>query len=226
MRVDVISDTVCPWCFIGKRRLERALAQRPGLDVEVVWHPFQLNPDMPDSGLDRTTYLSLKFGGEARAREIYQAIRRAGTSEGLDFRFDLIAMTPNTVHSHRLARYAQQHGNQDAAIEAMFRAYFLEGRDIGSSESLIEIGAQAGLDSAPLSHYLQSDDDVEVVRREDLNARRIGVTGVPCFIINGRYAISGAQEPEVFLQVFTVAEQVETDPEPVPSGLPNWAGRL
>lgn len=215
MRIDVISDTVCPWCFIGKRRLERALAERPDLEPEIVWHPFQLNPDMPAEGLDRQRYLELKFGGTTRAREVYRMVAEAGNSENLDFQFDAIQTTPNTILSHRLLHFAQKAGLQDTLAEALFRAYFFDGRNIGDLEILADIAAENGMDRDEIHAYLSSDSDEQAVTAEDVRARKMGVTGVPCFIINGRYAISGAQDPEVFQQVFSVAEQEEEN-ESVP----------
>lgn len=210
MRIDIISDTICPWCFIGKRRLERALALRPDLEPEIAWHPFQLNPDMPPEGLDRDLYLSLKFGGAARAADLYRLVGEAGAAEEIDFNFAAIKRTPNTLASHRLVHFAGRQGVQDAVVENLFQAYFLDGRDIGRMRVLVEIAAESELEAGAVRRYLDSDQDLHLVRAEDVRARQIGVTGVPCFIVDGRYAISGAQEPRVFLQVFAVAEQAAT----------------
>lgn len=207
MKIDIISDTVCPWCFIGKRRLERALAQAPEVDVEIAWHPFQLNPDMPSTGMDRRLYLNLKFGGEARASEVYRTVGASGESENLQFNFEAIRRTPNTLKSHRLIHHAGQHGAQDRVVESLFQAYFFNGMDIGSTDVLAEIAAEAGLDGQSVRDYLSSDADLDLVRNADTSARQAGVNGVPCFIIANQYAISGAQEPEVFHQVFAVANQ-------------------
>ena len=206
MRIDIYSDTICPWCFIGKRRLEAARTARPEVPVDIHWRPFQLNPDMPDTGIARDTYLALKFGGEARARQIYDMIREAGKSTGIDFNFDGIRRTPNTINSHRMIRFAQARGNAEPVVENLFRAYFLYGLDIGECERLIEIGASSGLDKDELTRYLNSDEDVATIKAEDLRARqRLGIDGVPCFIIDRLYAIASAQEPEAFMPLFDLA---------------------
>lgn len=207
LKIDIISDTVCPWCFIGKRRLERALAMRPDLSLDITWRPFQLNPEMPADGIDRDLYLSLKFGDEKRAKQIYRAVGEAGAGENLDFNFAAMKRTPNTLKSHRLVHYAGLRGDQDPIVENLFRAYFFDGADIGDTATLVEIAERSGLDGDAAREYLESDKDLELVRAEDTRARQIGVNGVPCFIIADSYAVSGAQEPEVFLQVFAVAEQ-------------------
>ena len=207
VRIDIFSDVICPWCFIGKRRLERALAARPDLRVEVVWRAFQLNPDMPPAGIERQSYIIAKFGSAERAEHLYANIAETGAEEGLAFEFDRIRRTPNTVNAHRLILFAGRNGRQDQVVELLFRRYFQEGVDIGEVESLVAAAADAGLDADETRAYLASDRDVEAVRTEDLEARRLGVTGVPCFIAEGRYAISGAQTPEVFLRVFETAER-------------------
>jgi predicted DsbA family dithiol-disulfide isomerase len=201
--IDIVSDAVCPWCYVGKRRLEAALAAAgPEYEVMVGWRPFQLNPDMPPGGMDRQEYLAAKFGGEARARGIYDRIRAVGDEVGVPFAFERIGRTPNTIDAHRLIDRAGRLDRQDAVVEALFRAYFLDGRDIGDRETLAAIAAAAGLDGAAIRDYLASDDDRQRIAEEDAMARRMGIQGVPCFILNRKYAISGAQEPAVFLQVF------------------------
>lgn len=207
MKIDVISDTICPWCFIGKRRLERALAAHPDLNPEIVWHPFQLNPDMPPEGMDREMYLQIKFGGQTRAEEVYRVIADAASAEALDFKLDNIDRTPSTLDSHRLVYYAESRGCQQDVVEGLFRAYFEDGADVGSRETLADIAAAAGLDRDAVIAYLESDADVDLIRARDQRARTMGVNGVPCFIVNDKYAISGAQDPEVFQQVFAVARQ-------------------
>lgn len=208
-KIDVISDTICPWCFIGKRRLERALAMRPEITADLTWHPFQLNPDMPEEGIERDLYLSLKFGGALRAKELYRVVGEAGASEQLDFNFAAIKRAPNTLKSHRLVRFANRNDAQDAVVENLFRAYFFHGTDIGAIDNLLDVAESSGLDREQTRRYLESDEDLELIRGQDARARQMGVTGVPCFIIADRYAISGAQEPEVFLQVLDAAGQIE-----------------
>lgn len=208
IRIDIVSDTVCPWCFIGKRRLEAALAQRGGGEpVEIHWRPFQLNPDMPEGGLDRRTYLEAKFGGPDRAQQIYERIRGAGRSAGIDFEFERIPRTPNTINSHRLIHHAAGLGKQNEIVEALFRAYFFEGRDIGDTETLIDSATSVGLPAEDIRRYLESDADTELVRGQDMQARGMGIDGVPCFIFDNQYAVTGAQEPAVFLKVFSILEQ-------------------
>jgi predicted DsbA family dithiol-disulfide isomerase len=200
--VDIVSDAICPWCFIGKRRFERALKEAPSdIEVMLAWRPYQLNPDMPPEGMDRKAYLAAKFGGDTRSERIYQAVREAGAGEGIHFNFVGMMRTPNTINAHRLIGLAGRGGRQDPVVEALFRAYFLDGRDIGDAGTLVEIGAAAGLDAKVLADYFAGRDDVERVEAEDAMARRMGIQGVPCFIFNRKYAISGAQEPAAFLEV-------------------------
>ncbi len=205
MLIDIISDVVCPWCFIGKRRLERALAARPDFDIEIAWRPFQLNPDMPPEGMDRAAYLAAKFGSPAQAAHIYDEIARAGTDEGIAFAFDRIERTPNTIDAHRLIRLAGENGCQDRVVELLFLRYFEAGADIGEVESLVEIAVEAGLDDGMTRAELESARGLDAVRLADLKVRRMGVAGVPCFIVDGRYAVSGAQAPEVFIPVLETA---------------------
>ena len=207
MRIDIVSDTICPWCFIGKRRLERALAQRPDIQFEIGWRPFQLNPDMPAEGMDRQTYVATKFGGDDRARQIYQRVRDAGAGDGIAFAFEKIARTPNTLDSHRLIRWAGSAGLQHQVVELLFRRYFLEGRDIGDRAVLTEVAAEAGMDAELVARLLDEGADLDLVREEDKVARDLGIQGVPCFILERKYAVSGAQDPEVFLQVFDRLQQ-------------------
>ena len=218
MLIDVISDTICPWCFIGKRRLERALAERPELDAQVTWRPFQLNPDMPAGGLDRETYLTVKFGGKERAQRIYSAIREAGREDGIDFAFEAIARVPNTVDSHRLIHWSGAAGRQDAAVELLFRRYFLEGVDIGDREVLAQVAAEAGMDSKIVQARLADGDDIDVVKVQDSHGRKQGITGVPFFIIGRKYSVSGAQAPNVFLQIFDLLARSGTGAEAEAAG--------
>lgn len=210
MQIDIYSDPVCPWCFIGKRRFERALAARPAARPSVRWRAFQLNPAMPDDGTERQAYLMTKFGSPGNAQRLYGHIGQVGAAEGIEFRFDRIGVTPNTVDAHRMIRFAGREGPDgavDAMVEAQFRAYFLEGRDIGDPDVLAVLAADAGLDAGAARAYLAGDADIAEVREEDMHARRAGIEGVPCFIVNTRYALSGAQEPEAFLALFDMALQ-------------------
>ncbi len=209
MKIDIIADTVCPWCFIGKKRFERALELRPIENLQVGWRAFQLNPAMPPEGVDRRQYVAEKFGGMERARTVHNSIMRAAVEEGFNFNFNRMEKIPNTVHSHRLIRYAANFGAQMAVVEAVFGAYFLDGRDIGDIDVLSDIADEAGLDRGAAAAYLESDVDIEAILSEDELARRLGVNGVPCFIVNRKYAVSGAQSAEVLIQVFALASQEE-----------------
>ena len=204
MQVAIVSDTICPWCYIGKRRFERAHASRPA-DLSVEWRPFQLNPDMPAEGIDRRGYMVAKFGSEERVDEIFGAIEEAGESEGIKFAFDRMERTPNTVDSHRLIAFAGQRGAQDPVVEALFHRYFEQGEDIGDSAVLAAAGADGGIDEGEVRRFLAGDDGIEQVRRESEAASRLGISGVPCFVFEGRYAVSGAQPPDVFERVFELA---------------------
>ena len=203
VRIDVFSDTVCPWCWIGKRRLERTLEARPHLDAEVVWHAFQLNPAMPAAGMDRKAYLEAKFGGADNARAVYGRVAAEGAREALPFDFDAIPRTPNTLDSHRLVRWAASQAlGQTPMVEALFDAYFARGRDVGDAGVLVHVAAEAGYDESGARELLSGDEGRTEVAREDMRARRAGITGVPCFILDGKVAVPGAVEPDVFLRVF------------------------
>jgi predicted DsbA family dithiol-disulfide isomerase len=204
MRIDIYSDTICPWCYIGKRRLEKALAMRPDVEPEIHWRTFQLNPWMPAAGVAREEYLRSKFG-VTDAQRIYANIREVGMGEGIDFRFDLMQRTPNTVSSHRLIAWAlsQPEANaQGALVEQLFQIYFLEGQDIGDNTVLLDAVERAGLNVAAAEAFLPGDHLRDEVVAEDASARRMGIQGVPCFIVDGAYAVSGAQEPEYFMPLF------------------------
>lgn len=211
LTVDVVSDVVCPWCFIGKRRLEAALAElrekEPSLPVHVRWHPFQLNPDLPPQGVERKAYLEAKFGGPARAAQVYERVRAAGRTADIDFDFDAIARQPNTLDVHRLIAWAQSRpeGDPQALVEAVFRAYFLEGRYVGDPAELAAIAAAAGYDPADARAFLESDELREQVSESDARAREMGISGVPFFIFDGKTALSGAQEPATLLEAIAQA---------------------
>ncbi len=207
MHIDIFSDVICPWCFIGKRRLERALVERPQPSLSVRWRAFQLNPDMPMEGMDRTTYLDRKFGGRENAARVYNAIQQAGAQEGIAFDFERICRTPNTLPAHQLIAFAGDAGDQDPLVEQLFRLYFFEGADIGDPEVLIQAAADSGLDSDAARKCLANNTGLEAAQAEDMQARRAGIQGVPTFILNGRYSLSGAQEPEVLFQLFDVARE-------------------
>ncbi len=205
MQIDVVSDTICPWCYIGKRRLERALAASGGTQAWIGWRPFQLNPDMPVEGMERETYLAKKFGSRGRAERVYAPIIDAGREEGIAFAFDRIKRTPNTLMSHRLIRIAGKMGRQNEAVDGLFRAYFEEGRDIGDLTVVSDVARDAGMDRDEIHSYLETDADLDRVRAEDAFARELGIQGVPCFIIERSVVLSGAQPADVFQQAFATA---------------------
>lgn len=205
MKINVYFDPICPWCFIGKRRLQRALGQRSAISANLNWLPFMLNPDMPSSGMERNAYLLHKFGTEARVRRLLGALEATGQSEEIDFQFDDIQHTPSTVTAHRLVHYAEEHGLGEVTVESLFRAYFEEGRNIGELEELSAIGRSVGLESGALDAYLDSSTDVSWVREQNALAHRMGVNGVPCFLIDGEFALQGAQPPEILARLLDAA---------------------
>lgn len=207
MQIDIFSDPICPWCFIGKRRLERALRRRSAVRPRIRWRAFQLNPAMPEQGIERRAYLSTKFGNPSDAARLYGRIAQVGAAEGIRFAFDCIEITPNTVNAHRLIRLAGRAGKQDDVVESLFDAYFLSGRDIGDRTALISIAAEAGLDAVEVDAFLAGPDETDAVRNEDMRARQLGIEGVPCFVVNKRYALSGAQEPEAFFSIFDMVSE-------------------
>ncbi len=202
MRIDIVSDTICPWCFIGKRRLEAALAERPDVTPEIVWRPFELNPDMPAEGMERADYLALKFGDSQGVNQAYEPVRLAGEGVGLPFAFDRIGRVPSTIKSHCLVHWAEQGAEQDRMVEALFRAYFFDGRDIGDDDTLVALADEAGFDGDTIRQKLTAGDDLNLIRSRAQVARASGVTGVPCFIVDRQYAVVGAQDPAVFVDLF------------------------
>jgi predicted DsbA family dithiol-disulfide isomerase len=205
MHIDIVLDVACPWCFIGKRRLDRALALRPDIVATRSWRAFRLNPDLPSEGVPRQFFLEVKFGGARQAARSCAAIAAAGRAEGIDFAFERIRRTPNTLRAHRLIRLAAAEGRGEAMVEALLRAYFVDGIEIGDPEALAMIAGRAGLDRNRARAHLASEDGAAEVLAEEQRARRLGVHAVPCFVIERGYAISGAQEPEMFLPLFDLA---------------------
>ena len=194
--IDIYSDVVCPWCYVGKRRLERALSRVGTISTEVLWRPFQLNPTMPRVGMDRTAYLEAKFGSLDAFGRLEAQVGAAGASERIAFAFDRIQKTPNTFLAHRLIWFAGQRGRQDAVVEALFKGYFEEGADIGDPSILAGIAASAGLDAG---RFLESDQGVADVKAEEAAGHRLGIRAVPYFVLNHKYGLSGAQSVDVFL---------------------------
>ena len=197
-RIDIVSDAICPWCYVGKRQLERALTMlaEEGLTFQVHWNPFQLNPDMPKEGRDRAAYRAWKFGSVEKSAALDQRITEAAAAVGLDFHTDLMTRTPNTIDAHRLIWFAGQHGDQDAAMEAVFKAYFIEGRDIGERTVLADCAAEAGLQRQNVVDFLTSDLADKEMRAADQAAREANVSGVPSFFLDGYSLFSGAMPAE------------------------------
>lgn len=204
LNIEVISDGICPWCFVGKRRLEKALKAVEGRDkIQVTWRPFQLNPNMPKEGMDRRTYRTAKFGSWEKSQALDAQVAAVGAAEGIPFAFDRIQRTPNTFDSHRLIWLAQREGIQDAVVETLFRSYFIEGLDISDRQILLDIASTVGLPQ--VDRFLDSDDGVEAVHQEEREVRQRGISGVPFFIINSDRGISGAQPAEALLAAFEQA---------------------
>lgn len=198
LRIDIVSDAICPWCYIGKRQLERALTTlaQEGLHFSVHWNPFQLNPDMPKEGRDRAAYRTMKFGSAEKSRELDERVASAAANVGLDFRLDLMLRTPNTLDAHRLIWLAGREGVQDAVMEAVFIAYFTEGRDIGDRDVLADCAAQGGMDHAKVADFLAGDVAAKEMLAADSAAREAGVNGVPSFFLDGYGLFSGAMPAE------------------------------
>ena len=203
LTIDVFSDVICPWCYIGKRRLQKALAALDRQhEVRVHWLPFQLNPTMPKEGISRREYRTKKFGSWERSLQLDAKMVAVGKTEGIHFGFARTERTPNTLDAHRLIWLAEKHGVQDAVVEALFRAYFIEGRDISNRQTLLDVTAKAGLDRHQAEGVLNSDEGMQAIREAHDQSRLIGVEGVPFFVINGKLTLSGAQPPEAFLEAF------------------------
>jgi predicted DsbA family dithiol-disulfide isomerase len=207
MRIDVFFDVVCPWCYIGKHRLERALAIRPLPGLEIRWQPFQLNPEMPKPGVDRQSYMIAKFGGRERMRQINAVVAEAAAKEGLPLNQSIIRRTPNTVEAHRLIRHAGELGEADRMVDALFSAYFAQGLDVGDRATLISIAVEIGFDRKRVAGVLASELGVAEIQAADLRARQLGIQAVPCFVFDGRYAVSGAQEPSAFLPLLDLSRE-------------------
>jgi len=209
-RIDVISDAICPWCYIGKRHLERALVllDKQGLHFTVAWHPFQLNPDMPREGVERAQYRLAKFGSAERSRQLDERITETAATVGLEFHLDRLTRTPNTLDAHRLIRLAGQHGVQDGVVEALFEGYFCDGADIGNAEVLTRLGVEGGLERDDITTMLASDAGLKEVAAADRMARNAGIQGVPSFALQGHVLFSGAVPAEEMAQAFRRAWEI------------------
>jgi predicted DsbA family dithiol-disulfide isomerase len=211
----VFIDVICPWCFVGKRRLERALTMIGQETVRVTWLPFELNPDMPKTGMDRRDYRTRKFGSQERSAQLDAQMTELGMGEGIDFHFDLIVRTPNTFNAHRLIWLPRQTGGQDRLVEGLFRAYFAEGRDIGSDTVLEDVAVETGMERAQVSAFLQSDEGALQVSQEEEAARRAALSGVPAFILNRRPLLVGAHPPEILASALRRAMDGPRAPRPL-----------
>ena len=201
VKLDIVSDPVCPWCYIGKTLLDQALAERPGHPFSINWHPFQLNPDMPREGMDRRAYLEAKFGGQEGAVQAYLPVVEKAREAGLNINFEGIARTPNTLDAHRLIHWAGIEDRQMAMAVALFKAYFEEGRDIGDRDVLADLADSLEMDAAVVRRLLDSDADEAAILERDRQFREMGITSVPTFIVNGEHAVPGAQPPELWIKV-------------------------
>ena len=206
LTIDIVSDVVCPWCYLGEKRLEQALAEEAG-PIVVRWRPYQLDPTIPECGLDRAEYMEKKFGKSGRLQSVHENLTRLGAEVGLPFAFDKITRSPNTLDAHRLIRWAASAGVQSRVVDRLFEAYFVEGRDIGDRVVLTEIAAECGLDADLVERLLAEGADSEVVRQEVEQAQAMGISGVPFFIFAGRLGVPGAQEPSALRQAMAEARQ-------------------
>jgi predicted DsbA family dithiol-disulfide isomerase len=201
VKLDVLSDPICPWCYIGKTHLDKALEAEGDHPFVIEWHPFQLNPDMPEDGMDRREYLERKFGGKENAVKVYGQIADHAEQAGIEIDFAAIKRTPNTVNAHRLIHWAGIEGKQNDVVDALFLAYFKEGRDIGDIETLADIADGIGMDAAVVTRLLRSDEDLSAIKDRDTHSREMGVNSVPTFIVGSRHAVPGAQPPELWQKV-------------------------
>lgn len=195
IKLDIMSDPICPWCYIGKSYLDRALEQNPDHPFVIEWHPFQLNPDMPAEGMERRAYLEAKFGGKEGAVKAYAPVVEHAQKAGLKIDFEAMKRTPNTLNAHRLIHWAGIEGRQTAAVSALFKAYFVEGRDIGDTDTLADIADGIELDAAVIRRLLDTDADQQQIIDRDAHSRKMGITSVPTFIVAGKHAVPGAQPP-------------------------------
>ena len=202
IKIDIVSDTVCPWCYIGKKRLDKAIEDYKGQEFEINWHAFQLNPNMPIEGINRELYLSTKFGGKERADSIYEQIKQAGSSSNISFNFNEMSIMPNSFYSHMLIELSKEQNLQNIIAESLFDAFFIKGKNIGNLSELTNIAISNNIKDFNEDLFKNRKDLRNIVQTSDENSRSKGVSGVPFFIINNYYAISGAQESEVFKKIF------------------------
>lgn len=213
--IDVVSDVVCPWCYLGQKRLDRAIFATPEVDVTVNWRPYQLDPTIPAGGMDRQQYMLSKFGDPSRIAQAHERLVALGAAEGIDFAFEAIKLAPNTLNAHRVIRWAGTMGDevQGRVVRRLFALNFEEGADLGDAEVLAEAAGECGLDAAVVRTLLASEADVDAVKDEIAVAGRMGITGVPCFLLEGRYAVMGAQDTEVLADAIRQVAQAKASGE-------------
>jgi len=211
IKLDIFSDPVCPWCYLGKANLDRALEQNPNHPFQIEWHPFQLNPDMAAGGVDKHAYLLERFGSQAQLDAIHQRFRDIAKANGIQMDPDTPKRIPNTLNAHRIIHWAGLEGRQTFAVAALMRAYWVEGRDIGNPAVLADIAAGSGMDRAVAERLLASDADLDAIKQREAHARARGVTAVPTFLIANKYVVSGAQPPEMWSKA--IAEMTAAQPE-------------
>lgn len=209
VKLDIMSDPICPWCYIGKAHLDKALAERQDHPFTIEWHPFQLNPEMPAGGMDRRAYLEAKFGGQQGAVKAYAPVVEHAEKAGLKIDFEGMKRTPNTLDAHRLIHWAGIEGRQTAAVSALFTAYFVDARDIGDHEVLADVADGIEMDAAVVRRLLESDVDAQEIRDRDAHSRSMGINSVPTFIVGGRHAVPGAQPPELWAKVIADIEALD-----------------
>ncbi|WP_027258858.1 DsbA family oxidoreductase [Leisingera aquimarina] len=213
VKLDILSDPICPWCYIGKTHLDKALAEVPDHPFVIEWHPFQLNPDMPREGMDRRDYLERKFGGKDGAVKAYAPVVEHAGNAGLTINFEAMTRTPNTLDAHRLIHWAGIEGKQTEVVDALFQAYFVDAKDIGDHTVLAGVAREAGMDADVAARLLQGDSDVQAIQDRDAHSRKMGVSSVPTFIVASQHAVPGAQPPELWKQVIKDIQQQLKDAE-------------
>ena len=202
IKVDIISDAVCPWCFIGKKRLEKSIDNFKSIEFDINWYQFKLNPEMPQEGVDWNLYLSSKFGGNKRANDVYNQIEKAGLSSGINFEFKKIDIMPNSLYAHILIEYSKEFNIQNKISDELFKSFFIDGKNIGDTDVLDKIAKNNNLKNFNIKNLISKTDIALKVKNSDIESRSKGISGVPFFIINDIYAVSGAQESEVFDKIF------------------------
>lgn len=210
IKLDIMSDPICPWCYIGKTHLDTALAETPDHPFVIEWHPFQLNPDMPPEGMDRRAYLETKFGGKDGAVRAYAPVVEHAEAAGLKINFEGMQRTPNTLDAHRLIHWAGIEQRQSAAVDALFKAYFVDARDIGDAEVIADVADSVGMDAAVVLRLLATDSDRDDIRARDAHSRQMGISSVPTFIVAQKHAVPGAQQPDLWRKVIAdIREQMD-----------------